>query len=442
MYKKQDFTARTLKISLAFAWISIFNSVFDAIMPLIATDSVAVGGLGLDDFWKGVVMALDNILGLFLLPIFGILSDKSRSKYGKRTPYILIFAIAAVVLWILAGIALGLNSKWMFLILVGSVLALNAMSRPASLALLPDLTPLSLRRKANALTQIVSIIATVVGIALVELRTLVDYQFIFYIDALLMAVLIVVFIFTVRENRWRKEYDDLPEAEKGEDSETEVNDFNVNREHIKRNKIILLAAVFFFYMAFNGLVSSLSVYATDVLGLLKGGFTIPQLLCLVAACAAAVPVSKLSKKLQRRHLLIIGLDIMILAFIIASTQRSLTVLMFVSFIMAGIGYSVALVNLFPYMLELSDPKEIGKSTGIFNTAMTVAMVVTPIASGALQVALGRLILFPYCLATLAIAVVLLFFIKDAKQKPIVADTQSADTESISAEAIPEAGNSD
>jgi predicted MFS family arabinose efflux permease len=63
---------------------------------------------------------------------------------------------------------------------------------------------------------------------------------------------------------------------------------------------------------------------------------------------------------------------------------------------------------------LSDPTKIGKTTGIFNTVMTVAMVLTPIASGALQDAVGLSSLFPYCLSALLIATALFFFIKEKK----------------------------
>jgi MFS family permease len=106
---------------------------------------------------------------------------------------------------------------------------------------------------------------------------------------------------------------------------------------------------------------------------------------------------------------------MILAFAIASTQQNLTVVMFVCFILAGCGYSVALVNLYPYILELSDPNKLGKTTGIFNTVMTLAMVFTPVVSGILQDNIGLYTLFPYCLTSLIIATVLLFFIKEKKR---------------------------
>ncbi|MDR3294014.1 MAG: MFS transporter, partial [Clostridiales bacterium] len=135
------------------------------------------------------------------------------------------------------------------------------------------------------------------------------------------------------------------------------------------------------------------------------------------ASIAAVPVSNISKRFPRRRVLIVGMLVMIAAFALAGTQTHLSALMFISFILAGGGYSVVLVNLYPYMMELSHPSALGKNTGIFNSTMTVAMVLTPIASGKLQDVLGYWILFPYCLAALIITVILLFFIRDKKKKP-------------------------
>ena len=65
---------RTLACSLAFGWISLFWGSYDSIMQLFDYDV-----FGLSSTWHGVIIAADNILGLFLLPLFGRLSDKSHS---------------------------------------------------------------------------------------------------------------------------------------------------------------------------------------------------------------------------------------------------------------------------------------------------------------------------------------------------------------------------
>ena len=85
---------RTILVGFAFFLIMAFWQAYDATIPVILTNKY-----GMSQFWSGVIMALDNILALFMLPLFGSLSDKCRSKSGKRTPYIVIgTAIAAVAL--------------------------------------------------------------------------------------------------------------------------------------------------------------------------------------------------------------------------------------------------------------------------------------------------------------------------------------------------------
>ena len=83
---------RTIFVGFAFFLISLFWQAYDSIIPKILTDK-----FGMSQFWSGVIMAFDNIIALFLLPLFGTLSDKCKSKRGRRTPFILIGTIIASV---------------------------------------------------------------------------------------------------------------------------------------------------------------------------------------------------------------------------------------------------------------------------------------------------------------------------------------------------------
>ena len=89
---------RTILVGFAFFLICAFWQAYDATIPVILTNK-----FGMSQTASGVIMALDNILAVFMLPIFGALSDKCRSKKGKRTPFITIgTTIAAVLLVALA----------------------------------------------------------------------------------------------------------------------------------------------------------------------------------------------------------------------------------------------------------------------------------------------------------------------------------------------------
>ena len=86
---------RTILVGFAFFLISAFWQAYDTIIPLMLTNR-----FGLDQTWSGVIMSLDNILALFMLPLFGALSDKKDTRFGKRTPFIVIGAIAAIVCFV------------------------------------------------------------------------------------------------------------------------------------------------------------------------------------------------------------------------------------------------------------------------------------------------------------------------------------------------------
>lgn len=82
----------TIFVGFAFFLICAFWQAYDAIVPIML-----VNKFGMNQAWSGVIMALDNILALFMLPLFGAISDKKKTRYGKRTPFIVIGTVAAVI---------------------------------------------------------------------------------------------------------------------------------------------------------------------------------------------------------------------------------------------------------------------------------------------------------------------------------------------------------
>ena len=86
---------RTICVGFAFFLICAFWQAYDNTIPLILTNK-----FGMKQTWSGFIMALDNILALFLLPLFGSLSDRSKSRFGRRTPFIVAGTLIAVVAFV------------------------------------------------------------------------------------------------------------------------------------------------------------------------------------------------------------------------------------------------------------------------------------------------------------------------------------------------------
>ncbi len=89
-------TKKTIKVGFAFAIICLFWSLYDYVVPLLLDSA-----FGLNNKMRGLIMGLDNLFALFMLPLFGKLSDKSHSKHGRRTPFIVVGSIVSIVLMIL-----------------------------------------------------------------------------------------------------------------------------------------------------------------------------------------------------------------------------------------------------------------------------------------------------------------------------------------------------
>ena len=97
---------RTILVGFAFFLICTFWQAYDTIIPKILTDK-----FGMSQANSGIIMALDNILALFMLPLFGAISDKCTSRLGRRTPFILIGTIAAAVALIALSFTDGMHKR-------------------------------------------------------------------------------------------------------------------------------------------------------------------------------------------------------------------------------------------------------------------------------------------------------------------------------------------
>lgn len=116
---------RTVFVGFAFFLICTFWQAYDTIVPKILTDKFGMAQAG-----SGIVMALDNILALFLLPLFGTLSDRCKSRRGRRTPFILVGTLVACVAFVCLSFADNLQHQ--------NIQAVATIDDPAGLAVLYD----------------------------------------------------------------------------------------------------------------------------------------------------------------------------------------------------------------------------------------------------------------------------------------------------------------
>lgn len=411
---------RVILVGFAFFLISAFWQAYDKAIPLLMTYK-----FGMSQLESGIIMALDNVLAVFMLPLFGALSDKTKSKLGKRKIFILCGTICAVVSFIFIPL---IGNVWVFIAVLLVTLLSMATFRSPAVALMPDVTCKPLRSKGNA---IINLMGTAGGLMVLGLGIVVKVgenymqNFFPYFLAVcgIMLIGLIVFMLTVKENEWSAQM--LADTEKYFPEENEPKQqTDVEQSPTKKlsksqltSLLLILASVALWYMGYNAITSKYSLYADKVL---HQSYDKTLMIAQVAAIIAYIPVGLIASKLGRKKTILAGVAILATSFGLAilMTAESSPILMYILFAFAGIGWATINVNSFPMVVELAKDGDVGKYTGFYYTASMSAQVLTPILSGAIMDLAGNMMpLFPYATICVALAFITMFFVKHGDSKP-------------------------
>ncbi len=405
---------RTVLIGMAFLTISAFWQMYDNVIPLILKNT-----FGLGETVTGAIMAADNVLALFLLPIFGALSDKVRTPIGRRMPFIITgTALAFVFLMILPFAD---NTMNLTLFVVGLFILLISMGtyRSPAVALMPDLTPKPLRSKANA---IINLMGAVGGVfTLIMIKILVgkgdrpDYYPLFLAVGILMVVGVTLLFFTIRENKLRQEIE-IDEVEETAEEASVVS--GPLPKDVKKSLVFILMSVAFWFIAYNAVTTAFSRYATEVWGLEGGGYADCLMIATVAAIISYIPIGMISSKIGRKKTILIGIVLLGSCFLVAGLYPTYHVTMVIFFGIIGFAWAAIGVNSYPMVVEMSKSGDVGKYTGYYYTFSMAAQVITPILSGALLEHVSYRTLFPYSVTFCILAFITMSQVKHGDSKPM------------------------
>ncbi len=408
-YKKVIFTG------FAFFLICAFWQAYDNVIPLILTNK-----FGMNQTWSGVIMALDNLFALFLLPLFGALSDKTNTKFGRRTPYIFIGTICAVLVFIFLPL---IDTLWLFILALLLVLLSMSIFRSPAVALMPDVTCKPYRSKANA---VINLMGTAGGMIVLVFGTIfktseehkTDFFPYILATAGLMLLGLIVFLLTVREKKWAAEM--IEDAEKyfpdKEEEERETVGGKLTKSQVV-SLVLILASVALWYMGYNAVTSKYSLYATNVLG---HDYNLTMMIAQGAAIVAYIPVGLVASKMGRKKTVLIGVALLFTAFLTAAFMRkgSSPIIMYTLFALAGIGWATINVNSFPMVVELAKSSDTGRYTGFYYTASMAAQTLTPVLSGVIMDAAGNMLpLFFYAAAMVGGSFLTMLFVRHGDSKP-------------------------
>ena len=386
---------RTLLCGFAFFGITAFWQLYDNLISLMLKFD-----FGVSDAVSGWIMSLDNILALFLLPLFGTLSDKTRTPLGRRTPYIIVGTTVAVAFMLILPISERSTNLSLFLIGLGIVLLAMGSYRSPAVALMPDLTPKPLRSKANAVINLMGALGGVYTLIMVKLliskEERPDYLPVFASVAVLMVVAVLLLVMTVRERRLSAEIAAMESTKK---VETPTAPADGSRRKLPpdvfRSLCFLLASVFAWFMAYNAVTTAFSSYAVEVWGLQGGDFADCLMVATVAAVISYIPVGFIAGRIGRKKTILTGIVLMGAAYVGGIFFQTYHPLANVMFAAVGIGWAFINVNSYPMVVEMSSHGDVGRYTGLYYTFSMSAQILTPILSGFFLEYFSYATLFPY-----------------------------------------------
>lgn len=411
-------TKQTVLIGLSFASILAFWQFYDQVIPVILENH-----FGRSTLVTNAIMSIDNVLAVFMLPLFGMISDKTKSRLGRRTPYILFGTVGAVALMIVMAVLTEMSSFAGFFFCLMALLVVMSVYRSPAVAYMPDVTPKPLRSKGNAVINLVGyvggIFSTIVMTFLVTSHITADGSVeynsfipIFAVVAVFMLVTVLIMVFTLNENKIVREAnieDDEPEEKSAAGTKLE--------KPVMKSLIFILLSVFLWFTAYNGVTTSFSRYFENRYGVDAGGSSLYLTVATIAAIASFVPLGILSSKLGRKKTILIGVALMTVCYGAIFFLETTGVVMYIVFALVGIGWAGINVNSFPMVVEMCHSSDVGKYTGYYYAFSMGAQIVTPILSGLLITKLGYTVLFPYAVVFSVLSFVTMIFVRHGDSKP-------------------------
>lgn len=399
----------------------------------------------------GIIMALDNIAALFLMPIFGSLSDKTHTKLGRRMPFIIVGTVVSAIAlpFIPLFFHLGMvNDNYVVgisgvICTMVVVLCFMMMYRPAAVALMPDVTPKPLRSKANGIINIIGYIGGAVAVLFGIIMPFSSYldeskaangqlwwlEVPFLVASVIMLLSLGVLLWKVKENKIASEMKE--EMERGNAMSETVDEVKDDAPLSKANRkalLLILAAEVCWFMAFNAVETFMTSYTMFYL---DSPTSFKSTLDLVNGALSAITfvvAGFVADKIGRKWTVLIGIGVVALCYfgfifvptglsggeLTYQTQGPWT--LFLIFGFAGIGSSLIHINSFPMVVDFCNSKQIGRFTSYYYAASMLAQSVTPILIGLIFKGTGEWRALPiYAFCFMALAFVIFLFVKAPKK---------------------------
>ena len=378
---------KTFLLGFGFFGVSVIWGVYNAFVPIFLADK-----FGLAPAWIGFFMTLDNIAALFIQPPVGAWSDRIRTRWGRRIPFILIGAPITAAAFGFIPMASLLP---IFVACTSTTLLSAALWRTPVVALMPDITPSQFRSQANGVINFMGGIGTIIALQTGGMLYKMSPNFPFWLGSVLVILAALIVFFFIEEP---KEYESTEGQPGMWASLKEV----VNDED--KSGLRILSAIFFWFLGYSAVDTFFTLYAKNHLGIPEGdGATMLSVFPLFFVLFA-IPSGYIAARIGRRITITIGLitvTVILFLFYVTPVDALLTAiaplplvgiplveggarmltLAGVLLILGGIGWAFVNINSLPMIVDLTSAARIGTFTGMYYLFSTFSAIVGPNVNG-------------------------------------------------------------
>ncbi|MBO8161902.1 MAG: SLC45 family MFS transporter [Thermosipho sp. (in: Bacteria)] len=402
-------------LGFGFFGISIVWPLYNAYVPIFLKD------FSLSSTSIGFIMTIDNIFAIFMLPLIGVLSDQTRTRLGRRMPYILFGAPLAGLFFSLIPVTRELHILWFMMLNIIFMNFFMALFRSPVIALMPDITPPKYRSQANGIINFMgglgALLAYFVGKPLYDKH----YALPFWLGALVMVLALILVVIFIKEDEKYK----VKTGEKirmGNVFKKSFNELAVNLKEVFASKekslLMMLLSILFWFIGYNALETFFTSYAKFRVGisestgaLILGFFSLTFMLF-------SIPAGFIGSKIGRRRTMTIGLVIVISITILTMFSvmmiedlKTLTYIMFILFALGGLGWGMVNVNSLPTVVDMTVEEKVGGYTGLYYFFSMSANIIAPPLAGVFIDKIGYDSLIIFSALSFVIAAITLQFVK-------------------------------
>jgi Na+/melibiose symporter-like transporter len=378
---------KTFLLGFGFFGVSVIWGVYNAFVPIFLSDK-----FGLSPVMVGFFMTLDNIAALFIQPFASSWSDRIRTPFGRRIPFILIGAPISAFAFGLIPIAAILP---LFVACTSTLLLSAAIWRTPVIALMPDITPSQFRSQANGVINFMGGIGAIIALQTGGILYKMNAGFPFWLGSgLVLLAALIVYLF-------------IEEPKDYEQTDTQPGILASLREVLTsedKSGLRILFAIFFWFIGYSAVDTFFTLYAKNHLGINEGdGATLLSVLPLFFILFA-IPSGFLAGRIGRRTTISIGLitiSLMLILLYVTPASALLTgiaplplvgiplveggtrmlTLAGVFLMIAGAAWAFVNINSLPMVVDLTSAARIGTFTGLYYLFSTLSAIVGPNLNG-------------------------------------------------------------